>query len=78
MGKVLNVYWHFGDTGDCYLGRVLAGLDPNGDKFDVLPAHWITDEPTANEDIMEGLNCCFSTILQKWGTTDKNPSLFFY
>jgi hypothetical protein len=40
---------------------------------DVLPAHWTTDEPTENEDIMEGLNCCFSTILQKWGTTDKNP-----
>ena len=29
MGAVLDVYWHFCAPGDHFLGRVLAGLDPN-------------------------------------------------
>jgi hypothetical protein len=28
MGSVLDVYWHFSEPGDHYLGRILAGLDP--------------------------------------------------
>jgi hypothetical protein len=27
IGKILELYWQFGDAGDCYAGRILAGLD---------------------------------------------------
>ena len=37
MGAVLDVYLHFPQAGDCYLGRILAGLDPNDEKFATLP-----------------------------------------
>ena len=28
MGKILDVYWHFSEPGDHYLGRILVGMDP--------------------------------------------------
>ena len=38
LGSVLEVYWHFSEPGDQYLGRVLTGLDPNSANFGVLPS----------------------------------------
>ena len=40
MGKVLDVYWHFSEPGDHYLGRILAGMDPKKASFGDLPPHW--------------------------------------
>ena len=37
MGKVFDIYFNFGTARDSYLGRVLAGLDPNSDEFGILP-----------------------------------------
>jgi hypothetical protein len=33
LGKILDIYWHFAKPGDHYLGRCLAGLDPNSEDF---------------------------------------------
>ena len=33
LGHVLDLYWHIPEPGDCYLGWVLAGLDPNDASF---------------------------------------------
>ena len=35
MGRVLDIYWKFGDAGDCYAGRILAGLSCDSEAFDV-------------------------------------------
>ena len=40
MGKVLDVYWHFSEPGDHYLGRILAGMDPKKASFGDLPPYW--------------------------------------
>ena len=45
MGKVLDVYWHFSEPGDHYLGRILAGLDPSLHSFGCLPPHFKTIAP---------------------------------
>jgi len=74
LGKVLDLYWHFAEPGDTYLGRVLAGLDPNSPEFATLPPHWKTSNPMANEKINEGMNLMFATILQKWSGTPVDPT----
>ena len=37
LGKVLDVYMHFMEPGDHYLGRILSGLDPMKQDFTALP-----------------------------------------
>ena len=43
MGAVLDVYWHFSEPGDHFLGRVLAGLDPNKAEFATMPPHFMVE-----------------------------------
>lgn len=74
LGRILDLYWHFAEPGDTYLGRVLAGLDPNSDEFGTLPPHWKLDDPMSNDKIKEGMNLMFATILQKWGNTAVDPT----
>ena len=52
MGKVFDIYFNFGIAGDCYLGRVLAGLDPNSDTFSILPPHF---KDSSNACVEKGL-----------------------
>ena len=57
MGAVLDVYWHFSESGDHFLGRVLVGLDPSKLEFATLPPHFykdgnLMDDPDINEAIM--------------------------
>ena len=49
IGPVLDCYWHFDKTGDQYLGRVLAGMDPNSSNFDVLPPHFKIENPMQDD-----------------------------
>ena len=52
MGAVLDVYWHFCAPGDHFLGRVLAGIDPNKPDFASLPPHFMTEfDPMEDPDI---------------------------
>jgi hypothetical protein len=74
LGRVLDLYWHFAEPGDTFLGRILAGLDPSSEEFGVLPPHWKLDDPMSNERIKEGMNLMFATILQRWGNTEVDPT----
>ena len=48
LGVALDVYWHFSKVGDHYLGRILAGLDPNDVEFGSLPPHFVVANPLEN------------------------------
>jgi hypothetical protein len=74
MGKILDLYWHFAEPGDTYLGRILAGLDPNEERFGSLPPHWTVDNPMGNAKIREAMNLMFATVLQKWGGSAVDPT----
>jgi len=68
LGKVLDIYWRWSKLGDTYLGRLLAGLDPdNEEQFATLPPHFI--QGMENEYIREGMMLCFSNIINAWGNT---------
>ena len=73
-GRILDLYWHFAEPGDTFLGRVLAGFDPNGEEFATLPPHWILEDPMSNEKVKEAINLMFATILQRWGHTAVDPT----
>jgi hypothetical protein len=49
LGHVLDLYLHFAEPGDTFLGCILAGLDPSSEEFGVLPPHWKLDDPMSNE-----------------------------
>ena len=55
MGKVLDVYWHFSETGDRCLGRTLAGVDPKVVSFGNLH-HYKLSNPIQNEDIAAAMD----------------------
>ena len=71
MGKVLEVYWKWSKVGDTYLGRCIAGLDPDSDDFDILPPHFTLGQEHALMDphIKEAMDLCFGPILLAWGKT---------
>ena len=54
---MLDIYWKFAESGDHYLGSILAGLYPCSVDFGVLLPHFIVpyDDPL----MQEGLNLCF-------------------
>lgn len=73
IGSVLDCYWHFGSVGDQYLGRILAGLNPNEVKFSVLPPHWDAEEPLENASIREALHAMYSPLLEQYASRVENP-----
>ena len=64
LGGSLDVYWFFSIIGDTYLGRILAGFDPDGEDFDTLPPHF--KEGTENKYIAEAMTITFGQILKKF------------
>jgi hypothetical protein len=64
LGKVLDIYWQFAKTGDTYLGRCLAGLDPNSSDVSVLPLHWNVASPLEDDNIKEAMQSMYANILQ--------------
>ena len=64
--KVLDAYLHFSQPGDCYLGRVLACLDPLKPIFNILPPHFILEDPFENADIVEAMDLMYGPILDKY------------
>ena len=73
MGKVLDVYWHFSEPGDTYLGRILAGYDPNNNTFGSLPLHFTIDNPGEDEHIDEAMNQMHGPILARFRDSPTNP-----
>ena len=76
LGKVLEVYWKWSMIGDTYLGRCLAGLDPDKPGFGVLPPHF--REGIENEFIKEGLDLCFGDILARFGGSGIEGALLLF
>ncbi|KAL3765640.1 hypothetical protein ACHAW5_000323 [Stephanodiscus triporus] len=67
LGKVLEVYWKYSMIGDTYLGRCLAGFNPDEPGFGVLPPHFRVG--TENALVMEGMRLCFGRIIDGFGGT---------
>lgn len=64
MGPVLDVYWHFSEPGDHYLGRILSGLDPSDPSFGTLPPHFVVLNPMQNIHIKQAMEILYSPMLQ--------------
>ena len=62
QGTVQDIYFNFAQPGDHYIGRMLAGLDPNSTSFRVLPPHFKCG--LENEHVQRALNMCFGRILR--------------
>ena len=65
MGDVIECYWHFSSEGDRMLGRILAGLDPNHESFDVLAPHWTVLDQMADPDIKAGMMLTYGRIIEE-------------
>ena len=71
-----RVYWHFGEPGDHFLGRVIVGLPENSPDFAILPPHFSMTEPMLNDDIIEAMNLMYWIIIQNHGGTYIDPLAF--
>ena len=72
MGAVLDVYWTFSDAGDYFLGRVLAGLDPNKSEFATMPPHFIVEGNLLDDlDIYEAMYLMYGPILNAYNGNDE-------
>lgn len=63
LGEVLDVYWKYAESGDQYLGRVLAGFQPNNTSFDLLPPHFTVG--LENSLVKEAVMLCFPKLFQR-------------
>ena len=71
---MLDVYWHCAEPGDCYLGRILAGLDAMLPSFSVLPPHFTMMNPMADENVKEAMHLMYGPILVQWADSDQDPT----
>lgn len=62
LGIVLDIYWKFAERGDQTIGRILAGLDPEGADFDVLPPHFVVG--MENKHIKNAMEIMFGNIIK--------------
>ena len=74
MGAVLDVYWHFSEPGDHYLGRILACLDPTKPSFGTLPPHFNVIDPMSNPDIKWAMRMMYGSILDEYEGKPNDPS----
>lgn len=72
LGRVLDLYWHFAEPGDHYLGRCISGLDPDSDDFATLPPHFNMANPMENPKVQQAMRTLYSATLQKYGD---NPEM---
>ena len=76
LGKVLKVYWKHSMIGDTYMGRCLAGFNPDGPGFGVLPPHFRVG--TENPLVMEGMKLCFGRIIDGFGGSGIEGALLLF
>ena len=65
VGQVLDCHWHFSQTGDQCLGRVLTGLDPTGLDFDCPPPYFNLDNPMGNPCVKRAMKMTFGWFLDE-------------
>lgn len=75
IGSVLDCYWHFGSVGDQYLGRILAGFNPNKQDFGTLPPHWTLIDPLSNELVVEAMDLMYGPILESYPPTSREKPI---
>ena len=68
------MYWFFSHLGDTYLGRCLAGFDPDGEDIDTLPPHF--KEGMENEHIAGAMQLSYGGILKKYPNIESVLLLF--
>jgi hypothetical protein len=68
LGKVFDIYFKFGATGDHYLGRILAGLNPHDSTFGDLPPHFSCGRE--NKFVDRGMNGMFGNLTKVHTTTN--------
>ena len=79
MGAVLYVYWHFGEPGDHFIGRFLAGLDPNKPEFATIPPHFQIDGNLMQApDIKEAMYLMYGPILDKYNKSIDPTGLLLF
>ena len=62
QGRIKDVYQHFQEAGDQYVGRTVVGLPRHDIKFSILPPHF---KSTANQHfIKDCVQACFPTAPQ--------------
>ena len=57
LGEVHDINWKWVETGDCFLGHILAGLDLNTEEFSALLPHFTAG--TENGHNKEALELSF-------------------
>jgi hypothetical protein len=78
LGRILDIYWYEAEPGDHYLGRCLAGLDPNSEDFTILSPHFTVGNHMENVRIREAVELMYGPPLQQWaGTKDSDPTALF-
>ena len=65
LGVIIDIYWKFAEKGDHYLGRILAGLDPDSESFDVLPPHFTVG--IGNNHLKKAFHICYGKIVEAEG-----------
>jgi hypothetical protein len=63
VSMMFEVYLGFAEPADQYLGRLLAGLEPNRATFACIPPHFVCG--MENEFVKEAMNLCFSGIMNQ-------------
>ena len=76
LGKVLEVYWKYSMIGDTYLGRCLAGFNPDEPGFGALPPHFRVG--MENALVMEGMRLSFGRIIDGFGGTGIEGALLLF
>lgn len=67
QGAIFDVYFQFAEPGDQYLGRCLAGLDPNSPSFAILPPHFTVS--TIQEDVANAMRISFGDFGERYNKT---------
>jgi hypothetical protein len=63
LGQVFDLYFSFAEPGDCFLGRILAGLDAHSPDFAALPPHF-KDDVKSHPAVVEAMMLCFGPIIE--------------
>ena len=78
MGSVLEVYWHFSEPSDQYLGRILSGLDHVDATFEILPPHYTMIDPKNNIDAKRAVIMMHRLIIEGYKDKEHDPSALLY
>ena len=70
MGRVLDAYFQFAQSGDHFLGQLLSLKNPNSLDFDTPCPHW---KDSNHPVVLEVLQLSFGKILLAHGDTNHDP-----